>query len=176
MVGRAYRIPTVALRFFNIYGPRQALSNPYTEVLAIFASRLLNDQPPLIFEDGDQQRDFVNVRDIAEGCRLALESSAADAVFNLGSGRHFTVREIAERMAAAVGKPHVAPQIAGQYRVGDIRHCFADIGRAREELGYEPRVAFEDGLVELASWLEGQAAVSPAVDASSELSLRGLTV
>ncbi len=99
MVGRAYRIPTVALRFFNIYGPRQALANPYTGVLAIFAARLLNRQPPVIFEDGRQQRDFIHVHDIAEGCRLALESPAADDVFNLGSGRHFTIREVADRMA-----------------------------------------------------------------------------
>jgi dTDP-L-rhamnose 4-epimerase len=176
LVGRAYRIPTVALRFFNIYGPRQALSNPYTGVLAIFASKLLNDRPPLIFEDGYQQRDFVNVRDIAEGCRLALESSTADSVFNLGSGEHYTVREIAQRMAAALGKEHIEPKIAGQYRVGDIRHCFADISRAREVLGYAPQVVFEDGLVDLADWLAGQAGIAPAADASAELSSRGLTV
>jgi dTDP-L-rhamnose 4-epimerase len=176
MVGRAYRIPTVALRFFNIYGPRQALSNPYTGVLAIFASKLLNDQPPTIFEDGFQQRDFVNVLDIAEGCRLALESPAADVVFNLGSGEHFTVREIADKMAAAIGKQHIEPNITGQYRVGDIRHCFADITLARTVLGYQPRVVFEEGLVDLAQWLEGQTDVAPAADASSELSMRGLTV
>jgi dTDP-L-rhamnose 4-epimerase len=176
MVGRAYRIPTVALRFFNIYGPRQALSNPYTGVLAIFASKLLNDQQPVIFEDGYQQRDFVNVRDIAEGCRLAYEQPVSDAVYNLGSGRRFTVREIAERVAAAVGKSHIEPKITGQYRVGDIRHCFADISRARAELGYEPSVVFEDGLDELAEWLESQTDVGPAVDAGAELSSRGLTV
>jgi dTDP-L-rhamnose 4-epimerase len=176
MVGRAYRIPTVALRFFNIYGPRQALSNPYTGVLAIFAAKLLNNQAPIIFEDGYQQRDFVNVADIAEGCRLALENPASDAVFNLGSGRHFTVREIAERMAAAVGKEHIEPKIAGQYRVGDIRHCFADISLAREVLGYQPKVVFEEGLTELAGWLEHQTDVAPVTDAGSELSVRGLTV
>jgi dTDP-L-rhamnose 4-epimerase len=176
MVGRAYRIPTVALRFFNIYGPRQALSNPYTGVLAIFASKLLNDQPPTIFEDGYQQRDFVNVRDIAEGCRLAFESKAADAVFNLGSGRRFTVREIAERMARAVNKEHIEPTVTGQYRVGDIRHCFADITLARKVLGFEPQVNFEDGLVDLAAWLETQEGVGPARDAAEELSQRGLTV
>jgi dTDP-L-rhamnose 4-epimerase len=176
MVGRAYRIPTVALRFFNIYGPRQALSNPYTGVLAIFASKLLSGQPPTIFEDGLQQRDFVNVRDIAEGCRRALESPAADAVFNLGSGQHFTIREVAERIAAVLGKPHIAPTITGQCRVGDIRHCFADISLAREVLGYEPQVDFEDGLAELAAWLEEQEVVPPTRDAGSELSVRGLTV
>lgn len=176
LVGRAYRIPTVALRFFNIYGPRQALSNPYTGVLAIFASKLLNKQPPVIFEDGYQQRDFVHVRDIAEGCRLALESSASDDVFNLGSGEHFTVREVAERIADAVGQPHIEPTITGQYRVGDIRHCFADISHAAQVLGYKPRVEFVDGLRDLAEWLDEQSSISPAADASSELSVRGLTV
>jgi dTDP-L-rhamnose 4-epimerase len=176
MVGRAYRIPTLALRFFNIYGPRQALSNPYTGVLAIFAAKLLNDQPPVIFEDGYQQRDFVNVRDVAEGCRLALESPVSDAVFNLGSGEHFTVRAIAERMAAVLGKSHLEPKIAGQYRVGDIRHCYADIALARDVLGFRPRVRFEDGLADLASWLETQSDIKPVADAGTELSVRGLTV
>lgn len=176
MVGRAYRIPTVALRFFNIYGPRQALSNPYTGVLAIFASKLLNNQAPVIFEDGYQQRDFVNVRDIAQGCRLAYESNASDTVFNLGSGQRFTVREIAERMARILGKPHIEPEIKGQYRVGDIRHCYADITRARKVLGYEPSVAFDDGLADLAEWLEAQTTIAPAPDAGAELSARGLTV
>lgn len=176
MVGRAYRIPTVALRFFNIYGPRQALSNPYTGVLAIFAAKLLKGESPVIFEDGYQQRDFVHVRDIAAGCRLALESSAADAVFNLGSGRQFTVREVADRMAAALGRERIEPQITGQYRVGDIRHCFADVSHARHVLGYEPQVGFEEGLVDLAEWLEGQTDIAPTADAGTELSERGLTV
>jgi dTDP-L-rhamnose 4-epimerase len=176
LVGRAYRIPTMALRFFNIYGPRQALSNPYTGVLAIFASKLLAGQPPTIFEDGFQQRDFVHVHDITEGCRLALECPASDLVLNLGSGERFTVRQIAERMAVAVGKPHIEPKITNQYRTGDIRHCYADITRAREVLGYDPRVKFDAGLADLAAWLESQSAVQPAADASSELAVRGLTV
>jgi dTDP-L-rhamnose 4-epimerase len=177
LVGRAYKIPTVALRFFNVYGPRQALSNPYTGVLAIFAARYLADQPPVIFEDGLQQRDFVNVRDVAEGCRLALEvTRAADKVFNLGSGEHFTVRAVAERIAAALDKPQIEPRIAHQYRVGDIRHCFADITLARRVLGYAPQVSFEEGLTELAEWLQGRADVAPPADAGVELSARGLTV
>ena len=176
MFGRAYRVPTVALRFFNVYGPRQALANPYTGVLAIFASRLLNGQAPQIFEDGYQQRDFVNVLDLAEGCRLALEiPDAAGHVFNLGSGQRFTVREIAERIAAALGREDIEPRIAEQYRVGDIRHCFADISLAREILHYEPRVAFDDGLVELVGWLHGRV-VEMHADAGEELSMRGLTV
>lgn len=177
MLGRAYNIPTVALRFFNAYGPRQALSNPYTGVLAIFASRLLNDNPPAIFEDGLQQRDFVSVYDIARCCRLALEApDAAGEVFNVGSGQPRTVREIAAKLARVVGKENVQPEILGKYRVGDIRHCYADIARAQRVLGFTPQVRLEDGLVELASWLASQAAVDRVAQASAELSARGLTV
>jgi dTDP-L-rhamnose 4-epimerase len=176
MVGRAYKIPTVALRFFNVYGPRQSLANPYTGVLAIFAAQYLADKQPVIFEDGLQQRDFVNVRDVAEGCRLALEvTRAADRVFNLGSGEHFTVREIAARVATALNKEHIRPRIAHQYRTGDIRHCFADISLARRVLGYSPQVNFDDGLAELTNWLDGRA-VALTSDAGAELSIRGLTV
>jgi dTDP-L-rhamnose 4-epimerase len=177
IVGKAYDIPTVALRFFNVFGTRQALSNPYTGVLAIFASRLLNGNPPLIFEDGYQQRDFVSVHDVAQACRLALEAPRAPGeVFNVGSGRHYTVREIAERMATVLDRRDLLPEITGQYRVGDIRHCFADISRARQLLGYQPRVTLEKGLVELASWLEGQVAIDRVADARAELAARGLTV
>ena len=177
LIGRAYNIPTVALRFFNVYGPRQALSNPYTGVLAIFASRLLNDKAPLIFEDGLQQRDFVSVYDIAQACRLALEKpQAGGRVFNVGSGRQFTIRELALRMAEVMGKPGIEPEITGKYRVGDIRHCFAEIGLARSVLGYEPRVSFEEGIAELTAWLEGQTAEDRVDQARAELSARGLTV
>ncbi|HKO16222.1 MAG TPA: NAD-dependent epimerase/dehydratase family protein [Gemmatimonadaceae bacterium] len=177
MIGEAYGIPTVALRFFNVYGPRQALSNPYTGVLAIFASRLLNNNAPVIFEDGCQKRDFVSVYDIARACRLALESPhAAGKVFNVGSGQSYTVLQIAERIASALGKEYVAPEITGKYRVGDIRHCFADIARARGVLGYQPQVTLEDGLVELARWLEGQDAEDRVGQAREELAARGLTV
>ena len=177
LIGEAYGIPTVALRFFNVYGTRQALSNPYTGVLAIFASRYLNGRPPVIFEDGLQRRDFVSVYDVARACRLALESpGAAGHAFNVGSGEHLTVREIADRMAAALGLQHLEPEITAQYRVGDIRHCFADISLARERLGYEPRVTLDDGLVELAEWLGGQEADDRVGEAREELAARGLTV
>lgn len=177
LVGKAYNIPTVALRFFNVYGPRQALSNPYTGVLAIFASRLLNNLPPAIFEDGAQQRDFVNVRDIAQACRLALEvPGAADQVFNVGSGQHFTVCEVADRLARLLDKEHIGTEITGRYRVGDIRHCFADISRARTVLGYSPKVGFEEGLEELAGWLDGRIAINRGEEAHHELASRGLTV
>jgi dTDP-L-rhamnose 4-epimerase len=177
MIGRAYRLPVVALRFFNAYGPRQALSNPYTGVLAIFAARLLNDNRPRIFEDGLQRRDFVSVYDVARACRLALQSpAAAGEVFNVGSGQACTVREVAARLARVLGKEHLEPEITGKYRVGDIRHCFADIGKARRVLGYEPQVTLDEGMGELAAWLESQAAVDRVAQASAELAARGLTL
>lgn len=176
LFGDAYQVPTVALRFFNVYGPYQALSNPYTGVLAIFASRLLNDRPPLIFEDGEQRRDFVSVHDVARACALALAAEdTAGEVLNIGSGRSITVNEIAARLGRILGND-IEPQITGKYRVGDIRHCFADISRAARVLGYEPAVAMEDGMTELAQWLEGQVAVDSVDAATSELAARGLTV
>lgn len=177
MIGRAYNMASVALRFFNVYGPNQALSNPYTGVLAIFASRLLNNKPPLIFEDGNQLRDFVSVYDVARACRLALEVPEADGhVFNIGSGRQITIREVAERIARTLGKSNIEPEIAGKYRVGDIRHCFPDISLARSILGYEPSVGLEDGLLDLAAWLDGQKADDRFSEARAELTARGLVV
>ncbi len=177
VLGRAYGIPTVALRFFNVYGPRQALSNPYTGVLAIFASRLLNGAPPLIFEDGLQRRDFVSVYDVARACRLALDAPRADfREVNVGSGRSVTIREVAERMASVLGREDVEPEVTGRHRVGDIRHCFADITRAREVLGYEPRVSLEQGMAELAEWLRTQSPEDRVEEAHRELSSRGLTL
>jgi dTDP-L-rhamnose 4-epimerase len=177
MVGRAYGIPTLALRFFNVYGPRQSLSNPYTGVLAIFASRYLNDKAPLIFEDGNQKRDFVSVHDIVQACLLCLEApETTDRVFNIGSGAAYTIRELAERMAQALGKEDIAPQVTGKYRVGDIRHCFADIGLARARLGYAPKVDLQQGILELAAWLDGRTAMDRVDTASAELAQRGLTL
>jgi dTDP-L-rhamnose 4-epimerase len=181
VLGQAYSIPTVALRFFNVYGPRQALSNPYTGVLAIFSSRLLNDEAPLLFEDGEQRRDFVSVHDIAEACSLALESKeAVGQVINVGSGEPRSVLSVAHDIAKVLGKT-IEPEITGKYRVGDIRHCFADISRARQLLGYRPRVSFTDGLAELGRYLEGQVlkgqvARDRALEARRELDARGLTL
>jgi dTDP-L-rhamnose 4-epimerase len=177
LIGRAYSIPTVALRFFNVYGTRQALSNPYTGVLAIFASRLLNDHAPLVNEDGLQRRDFVSVLDVAQACMLAMEKApdVAGQVFNVGSGRNYTVLEVGRRLAEVLGK-ELPPQVTGKYRIGDIRHCFADISLTRNLLGYEPQVQLEDSLIELAQWLEGQIAVDRVQQAAAELSQRGLTV
>ena len=177
MVGRAYAIPTVALRFFNVYGPRQALGNPYTGVLAIFASRLLNGNAPLIFEDGLQQRDFVSVHDVARACRLALESTiAAGRVFNVGSGTSMTIRTVAAQLAEALGRRQLRPELIGRYRVGDVRHCFADTTLAAKALGYEARVSFTEGLLELAEWLAGQRADDRVAEMRAQLEARGLTV
>ena len=177
MIGRAYAIPTVALRFFNVYGSRQALSNPYTGVMAIFASRLLNNRQPVIFEDGFQKRDFVSVFDVVKACRLALETQkAAGKIFNIGSGNFYTVSDVASSMSKVLGKEKITPLISKKYRVGDIRHCFADISLARKVLGYKPSVTLEKGLIELAGWLEGQIANDRVDMAHAELVERGLTV
>ena len=176
MIGRAYGISSVGMRFFNVFGPNQALSNPYTGVLAIFASRLMNNKPPLIFEDGQQMRDFVSVYDVARACRLALETPAADGhVFNVGSGRQYRVSEVARKMAAVLGKK-IEPEIAGKYRVGDIRHCFPDITQARQILGFQPNWDLEEGLVDLAAWLEGQIAFDRFAEMKDDLASRGLVV
>lgn len=176
IVGQAYGIPAVALRFFNVYGTRQALSNPYTGVLAIFAARYLNDRPPVVFEDGCQKRDFVSVLDVARACALALESpEAPGCVINVGSGQPVTILEVAARLAAVLGK-RLEPEVTGKYRVGDIRHCFGDISRARALLGYEPRVGLAQGLGDLSEWLLGQVALDRVSEAGRELAQRGLTV
>jgi dTDP-L-rhamnose 4-epimerase len=174
IVGNAYGIPTVALRFFNVYGPHQALSNPYTGVLAIFAARLLNRRPPLVFEDGLQRRDFVHVQDVARACVLALETGRTNDVFNVGSGQSRTILSVARDLARVMGCAEIVPTITGKYRAGDIRHCFADIDKSRALLGFEPRVAFDHGLAELAHYLADQIADDQAEKATRELLQRGL--
>jgi dTDP-L-rhamnose 4-epimerase len=175
LFGRAYDVPTTALRFFNVYGTRQALSNPYTGVLAIFASRLLNGRSPLIFEDGQQRRDFVHVRDVARACLAALRSpGSAGHAINVGSGVSRTVEEVARALAKAVGRPDRHPQVTGKYRAGDIRHCFAGVTLAAELLDFRPQEDFDAGLRELAEWLAGQAATDRVDEAMAELARRGL--
>jgi dTDP-L-rhamnose 4-epimerase len=172
--GRAYKVPATALRFFNVYGPRQALSNPYTGVAAIFASRLLNGRPPVIFEDGRQSRDFVHVTDIAAGIEAALEPGQGDfRAVNLGTGISTSVLQVAEALAHGLGV-EVEPELRREYRAGDIRHCFGDISLARQELSYEPRVTFQDGMSELAAWLAGQEAEDRVDEATAALVERGL--
>lgn len=169
VVGRAYRIPTVALRYFNVYGPRQALSNPYTGVCAIFSSRLFNDQRPMIYEDGEQTRDFVHVSDIVQANLLALEIDRADyQAVNIGTGIPTTIRHMARLLAEGLGKD-LAPDIVGKYREGDIRHCFADISRARDLLGYQPKVTLAQGIAELLDWVRQQQASDRIVHATAEL-------
>jgi dTDP-L-rhamnose 4-epimerase len=177
MTGKAYNIPVSALRFFNVYGTRQSLSNPYTGVMAIFSSRLLNNRPPLIFEDGNQQRDFIHVSDVARACRLALEVPESNGeVFNIGSGEHYTIRSLARILARTMGKEHIEPEITGEYRVGDIRHCFADISKAKRMLGFKPQVSLSLGMKELVDWLKTQLAEDHVDKAKEELTSRGLTV
>jgi dTDP-L-rhamnose 4-epimerase len=172
--GRAYGVAATALRFFNVYGPRQALSNPYTGVAAIFASRLLAGSPPVIFEDGRQSRDFVHVRDVAAAVVGALEVGAADGLaINIGSGRATTVLDVADALGRELGVA-IAPDVRGEYRSPDIRHCFADISLARTALDFEPRVSFSDGMRELAAWLAGEQSedrVDEATDALLNLGL-----
>ena len=173
--GRTYGLPVTALRFFNIYGTRQALSNPYTGVAAIFAARLINNQAPLVFEDGEQMRDFVSVHDIVQANLLAMERSESDGeIINIGGGTPVSIRRVAEILAHALGKD-IAPVISQKYRAGDIRHCFADLTKARKLLGYEPRITHEEGFRELAAWLGGQEAEDKAATMLSELSTYGLT-
>jgi dTDP-L-rhamnose 4-epimerase len=174
-LGRAYGIPTVALRFFNIYGPRQALSNPYTGVAAIFSSRLLNGSPAIIFEDGRQSRDFIHVSDIVSSLMLSMKSDNADGeVLNVGTGRALSVLELATILSKKLGY-RGAPQVEHRYREGDIRHCYGDVSRIRRLLGWEPRIRFEAGIDDLVTWVKSQAAEDGVPRARQELERRGLT-
>lgn len=171
-VGEAYGIPVTALRFFNVYGDRQALSNPYTGVAAIFASRLLNGHRPIVFEDGMQSRDFINVADVARACLLALEKSPGGS-FNIGTGRSTPVIEIARILNRVLGTG-LEPDVTGEFRAGDIRHCYADVSAAREALGFQASVPLETGMQHLAGWLSSQHATDSSDRAAGELRARGL--
>jgi dTDP-L-rhamnose 4-epimerase len=173
-VGAAYGIPAVALRFFNVYGERQALSNPYTGVAAIFSSRLLNERAPLVFEDGNQTRDFVDVRDIARCCALALQDGGADGrTLNVGTGRPTSIADVAQVIARGLGK-EIEPEVVNEFRAGDIRHCYADTQLANELLGFRAEIPFEAGMQELLAWLEGQEAADTVDAAREALVARGL--
>ena len=175
LFGKVYELPVVALRFFNIYGTRQALSNPYTGVAAIFASRLMNSRPPLIFEDGKQMRDFVSVHDVVRASLLAMERPEPNGqALNVGSGVPISIREVAEALETALGT-NIGADISGKYRAGDIRHCFADISRAKSLLGYEPRISFQKGMEELVDWLRSQQAEDKAAEMVANLNSFGLT-
>ncbi len=174
--GRAYRLPVVALRYFNVYGPRQALSNPYSAGIVVFCSRLLNKQPPIIYEDGLQTRDYVHVSDVVRANLLAMERDEADyEVFNVGTGWRMTVLEVAQTLATRLGVSE-PPQVIGQYRAGDIRHCYADISKVRERLGYQPQVRFEQGVDDLVEWVRQQEAQDRSERARAELAAHGLVM
>lgn len=175
--GIAYKIPSVALRYFNVYGSRQALSNPYTGVMAIFSSRILNNNPPFINEDGCQTRDFIHVKDVVNANILSLKSDAANyQVFNVGSGKPLKIIEIAENLIKIMGKDgNLKPIIANKFRAGDIRHCFSDTSKINKILGFSPRVPFEKGFEELIDWVSKQKAEDNFDKAQSELEKHGLT-
>ncbi len=174
-VGAAYGIPTVALRLFNVYGPRQALSNPYTGVAAIFSSRLLNKNQPVVFEDGQQTRDFTHVSDIAEAFVASLTAEKARGVtLNVGAGRPHTLSSLGALLAKEIGGVEWKPTITRQFRAGDIRHCTADTTQLERVLGFRPRVLFEDGVKDLVAWVRAQKPVDKVDRAMSELTERGL--
>jgi dTDP-L-rhamnose 4-epimerase len=152
LIGKTYGLPVVALRYFNVYGSRQALSNPYTGVCAIFSSRILNNKPPYIFEDGEQKRDFIHVKDIAKANLLALEKNSANySKINIGTGKPISIKELANLLIEIYGI-NIKPYISYRYRKGDIRHCFADISRAKNLLEFVPSISIKEGLIELTYW------------------------
>lgn len=174
IIGQSYKIPTVACRFFNVYGPRQSLNNPYTGAAAIFSARIKNNNPPLIYEDGQQLRDFINVRDLVRGKLMLLEDSRADGeAFNIGTGSATSILDLARTLARLYGKAELEPQVVGKFRSGDIRHCFGDIAKIKA-LGFQPSVSLEDGLRELVAWGEEQQALDTTEKAHGELVARGL--
>jgi dTDP-L-rhamnose 4-epimerase len=178
LIGKTYGIPSVAPRFFNVYGPRQSLSNPYAGVAAIWLSRLMNGKQPIVFEDGGQLRDFVSIHDVVDCLLLMLENPGADYLpVNIGSGQTVTILEIATLLGRVLGSP-IEPQITQAGRKFDIRHNTADISRARDTLGFAPKVTLEQGFAELIEWAKTTPDV--AVDffdkALQELRDKGLLV
>jgi dTDP-L-rhamnose 4-epimerase len=173
-IGKTYSIPVVALRYFNVFGPRQSLSNPYTGVVAIFLSRIKNNNPPIIFEDGKQSRDFISVHDIVDANLLAMEKNSGNyESFNVGAGRQVTILEIAN-MLKELYNSSVEPEIVGKFRKGDVRHCFADISKIKEKLDFKPKVNFMEGMRELISWSEDVEAKDKVEEATQELKEKGL--
>jgi dTDP-L-rhamnose 4-epimerase len=172
--GKAYEIATTALRYFNVYGPRQSLSNPYTGVAAIFLSRLKNNKPPVIYEDGLQTRDFISVYDIADANVTCLEDERSfGKIFNLGTNNPVAIKEIAEILAKLLGKT-IKPEIAEKFRSGDVRHCSADISLIKNTLGWQPSWSFEKGMQDLINWGERQEAKDNFDQAAKELKSKGL--
>ena len=174
-IGAAYGFPVVCLRLFNVYGPRQCLANPYTGVLAIFLSRLLAGEPPIVYEDGAQTRDFISVHDVVDAIHRALTVSGSDGtVLNIGSGIPRRIDAVAQRLAELAGVPSIEPTITGRFRYGDVRHCVADIQRAEAVLGFRPRVPWDEGLAELVAWAHTARFRDGFFQADQELRTRAL--
>jgi dTDP-L-rhamnose 4-epimerase len=172
--GLAYDVPAVALRFFNVFGPGQSLSNPYTGVAAIFMSRLKNNHAPVIYEDGLQSRDFTSVHDIVQAIQLAMTKKiGTQRVFNVGTGIPTSILTIAQRLADVYGR-ELKAQTVKKFRSGDIRHCYADISAIQKYLGYKPRIDFTEGLRELVDWADSTDAKDTFDQANRELVKRGL--
>ena len=153
--GRQTGVPTVALRYSCTYGPRQSVFNPYTGVIAIFCTRLLNGQPPILYEDGEQTRDFGYVGDVARANLLAAEGDALDGLpVNIGSGRATTIREVANMVSEALDV-RIEPVARGEFRPGEMRHLTSDISRA-VEAGYEPEVDLAEGIGRYLEWIGSQ--------------------
>jgi len=173
-VCKSYGIPTVALRYFNVFGPRQSLSNPYTGVAAIFMSRIKNGNVPIVYEDGMQTRDFISIHDIVQANILSMDKKAADyEIFNVGTGGQITIKSIAETLAKLYGKD-IKPNVVGKFRKGDVRHCFADISKIKSKLGFSPQVSFDEGMKELIDWSSKAESEDKFEQATSELEKRNL--
>lgn len=174
LIGKTYKIPVVSLRFFNVYGPRQTLSNPYTGVCAIFLSRIKNNNPPVIFEDGLQTRDFIWVEDVVNACILSMEKDTANyEIFNVGSGKPVSILEIANLLIKLLGKD-LKPDITYKFRKGDVRHCYADISKIKNKIGFEPKTNLEEGLKKLIEWAKKTKAEDKFEKAHRELKKKGL--
>ena len=176
LIGKTYGINTTVLRFFLVYGTRQALSNPYTGVCSIFSNRLLNGKPPIVFEDGLQSRDFVHVNDVCQALVLAMENEAANGeIFNVGTGQPITIKDVAETISEKIN-PELKPEFNQQYRIGDIRHCVADISKINNKLGYKPNIKFKDGINDLINWIKNQhyETIDKSQNALDELKEKGL--
>ena len=174
-IGKTYNLPTIALRLFNVYGPRQSLSNPYTGVTAIFISRVKNSHEPIIFEDGLQTRDFTSVYDVIEVMKNIMHNEKAHyGIFNIGSGMPITIRDLALKILQALDKKDIKVKITGKFRKGDIRHCYANITKAKNILGFDPKVSFEKGLKDLISWASDSVSSDHFEKAVHELKQKGL--
>lgn len=174
LIGKIYNIPVVVLRGFNVYGPRQSLSNPYTGVSAIFISRLKNNKACVVYEDGLQSRDFISVHDMVEAFVLALENDRANyQIFNIGFGKGTAILELAKILENLLGKSYLI-SLNNEFRKNDIRHCFSDISKAKKILGWKPKINLEQGLAELIEWSKKEKSNDKFKSAEKELKDKGI--